>query len=164
MKVFPYLATPNTETQTVADSVEVPAAPNEVWSAIGQFNLDWHPLVARVRLIGEGLGQLRRIETRDGGEVVERLTEVDNAKRIYRYTLVAGIAASHYEGTIEVRPKGSGSIAEWRVQYMANNQPDIVVRTRISTLVKTGLGSLKLRSQAPHEHDCANGPSLSNGD
>ena len=90
MKVFPYFATPNTEIQTVAGSVELAAPPDDVWSVIGQFNLEWHPLVARVRLIGEGLGQLRRIETRDGREIVERLEEVDNAKRSYRYTLVAG--------------------------------------------------------------------------
>lgn len=145
MKVFPYFATPNAEIQTVSDSVELGAAPDDVWAVIGQFNLDWHPLVASVHLIGDGLGQLRRIETRDGGEVVERLTEADNPKRIYRYALVAGIAASHYEGTIEVRSKGSGCIAEWRVQYLANNQPDIAVRTRVTTLVRTGLDSLKHR-------------------
>jgi hypothetical protein len=145
VKVFPYFATPNTEIQTVTDSIELGAAPDDVWSVIGQFNLDWHPLVASARLIGDGLGQLRRIETRDGGEVVERLTEADNPKRIYRYALVAGIAASHYEGTIEVRSKGSGCVAEWRVQYLANNQPDIAVRTRVMMLVKTGLDSLKHR-------------------
>ena len=145
MKVFPYFATPNTEIQTVADSAELAAPPDAVWSVIGQFNLEWHPLVAQVHVIGEGVGQLRRIETRDGSEIVERLLEVDNAKRIYRYALVAGIAAHHYAGTIEVRPNGGGSVAEWRVEYLANNQPDIAVRTQVSTLLKTGLGSLKSR-------------------
>ena len=106
MKVFPYFATPNTEIQTVADSVELAAPPDDVWSVIGQFNLQWHPAVARARLIGEGLGQLRRLETRDGREIVERLAEVDNTKRSYRYTLVSGVPASHYVGVIDVKPKG----------------------------------------------------------
>ena len=44
-KVFPYFASPNTEVQTVAESVELAAAPDVVWSVIGQFNLDWHPHV-----------------------------------------------------------------------------------------------------------------------
>ena len=140
MKVFPYFATPNTELQTVTESVELAAAPDAVWAVIGQFNLDWHPLVARVSLTGTGVGQLRRIETRDGKEIVERLDAIDNAKRFYRYTLIAGIPASHYIGTIDVKPKGSGCVAEWRVQYPANNQPDIAVRTMVSTLLKTGLG------------------------
>jgi hypothetical protein len=145
MKVFPYFATPNTEIQVVAGSVELAASPDDVWSLIGQFSLDWHPAVARVRLIGEGVGQLRRLETRDGREIVERLEEVDDTKRSYRYSLVSGVPASHYAGVIDVRPKGSGSVAEWRVEFLANNQPDIVVRTMVSTLVKTGLGSLKPR-------------------
>ena len=96
---------------------------------IGQFSLDWHPLVARVGLTGEGIGQLRTLQTRDGKEIVERLEEIDDAKRSYRYALVAGIPASHYTGMIEVKPKGSGSVAEWRVEFLANNQPDIAVRT-----------------------------------
>jgi Polyketide cyclase / dehydrase and lipid transport/Domain of unknown function (DUF4331) len=145
MKVFPYFAPPNTEIQTVAGSVDLAAPPDDVWSVIGQFNLQWHPAVARARLIGEGVGQLRRLETRDGREIVERLEEFDETKRSYRYTLVAGVPASHYAGVIDVRPKGSGSVAEWRVEFLANNQPDIVVRTMVSNLIKTGLGSLKPR-------------------
>ena len=86
------------------------------------------------------------IRTRDGGQVVERLEEVDNAKRFYRYRLIAGISASHYTGLIEVKPGANGgAVAEWRVQYQADDQPDIAVRGRISTLLKTGLGSLKSR-------------------
>ncbi len=96
-----------------------------MWSVIGQFNLQWHPAVARTRLIGEGLGQLRRLETRDGREIVERLAEVDNTKRSYRYTLVSGVPASHYTGVIDVKPKANGCVAEWRVDFLANNQPDI---------------------------------------
>jgi len=148
MKVFPYFATPNAEIQVVADSVELAASPDDVWAVIGKFSLDWHPAVVRARLIGEGVGQLRRLETRDGREIVERLEEVDDTKRSYRYTLVSGVPASHYAGVIDVKPKGNGSLAEWRVEFMADNQPDIVVRTMVSTLVKTGLGSLKPRFAA----------------
>jgi hypothetical protein len=145
MTVFPYFATPNTELQAVSGSVELAIVPDTVWSLIGSFDLGWHPLVAQVTLTGTGIGQLRTIETRDGREIVERLEEVDNAKRFYRYALVAGVPASHYTGVLEVKPKGSGCVAEWRVQYLANNQPDIVVKDTISTLVKTGLASLKAR-------------------
>jgi hypothetical protein len=40
MKVFPYFATPNTELQTVSESIELAAAPDTVWSLIGQFGGD----------------------------------------------------------------------------------------------------------------------------
>ena len=148
MKVFPYLATPNTELQTMAESVELAAPPDTVWSLIGEFNLDWHPLVARVSLTGTGIGQLRRIETLDGKAIVERLEAVDNAKRFYRYTLIAGIPASHYTATLEVTPKGSGCVAGWSVQFLANNKPDGAVRRIVSALLRTGLGSLKARFSA----------------
>jgi hypothetical protein len=145
MRVFPYLASPNADLQTVMQSVDLAAAPETVWGVIGQFNIDWHPLVASVALTGEGPGQLRKIRTRDGKVIVERLEAVDPAKRRYRYTHVAGIAASHYAGTIEVSPKDRGCIAEWRVQFLADNQPDIAVRGMVSTLLKTGLQSLTPR-------------------
>jgi hypothetical protein len=141
MKVFPYFATPNTELQTVSESVELAAAPDTVWSLIGQFGGDWHPLVARVSLTGTGVGQLRKIETLDRKEIVERLDAVDNTKRFYRYELVAGIPASRYTGTLEVTPKGSGSVADWRVQFLGAAP----VRGMLSPLLKTGLESLKSR-------------------
>ena len=153
MKVFPYFATPNTEVQTVAESVELEVPPDEVWSVIGRFNLDWHPLVASVDLIGTGIGQLRRIRTLDGREIVERLEAIDNARRFHRYALVAGVPAHHYAGTVEVKPSGRGCIAEWSVQFLANDQPDIVVRTIVSRLVKTGLGSLSRRFAVPNERE-----------
>ena len=139
MKVFPYFATPDTELQTLSESVELAAAPDTVWSLIGQFGGDWHPQVARVSLTGTGVGQLRKIETLDRKEIVERLDAIDNAKRFYRYELVAGIPASRYTGTLEVTPKGSGSVADWRVQFLG----PAPVRKMLSPLLKTGLDSLK---------------------
>jgi hypothetical protein len=141
IKVFPYFATPNTELQTVSESVELAAAPDAVWSLVGQFGGDWHPLVARVSLTGTGLGQLRKIETLDRNEIVERLDAIDNAKRFYRYELVAGIPASRYTGTLEVMPKGSGTVASWRVQFLG----PAAVRRMLLPLLKTGLDSLKSR-------------------
>jgi hypothetical protein len=141
MKVFPYFATPNTELQTVSESIELAAAPDTVWSLIGQFGGDWHPLVVTVSVTGTGVGQLRRIEMIDGKEIVERLDAVDNAKRYFRYTSIAGIPASRCTGTLEVTPKGSGSVADWRVQFLG---PD-GVRKMLSPLLQTGLESLKSR-------------------
>src|SRR5262249_17290438 len=108
LKVFPYLATPNAELQTVAESVELAAAPDEVWSLIGQFGGAWHPLTAKVSLTGTGIGQLRTIQTLDGQEIVERLEAIDDAKRLLAFNNMAGMAGSDYTGTLEVKPKGSG--------------------------------------------------------
>jgi Polyketide cyclase / dehydrase and lipid transport/Domain of unknown function (DUF4331) len=147
-RVFPYFAAPNTELRAVAESVELTASPDAVWSLIGGFGGDWHPLIASVQLIGTQMGQLRTIKLLDGKQIIERLAEIDNAKRICRYTNIAGIAASRYTGTLQVKPRGagiSGCVVEWRVEFLANGQPDIVVKTMVATLQKTGFESLKSR-------------------
>ena len=144
-KNFPYFATPNTELQSVTDRIDLNATPDTVWTLIGNFDASWHPLIANIKLIGSGIGQLRVIETIDGKQIIERLDAIDNSARFYRYTTISGIPASDYTGRIEVKPNGAGSSVEWGAQYLPKGQGDIVVRTIISTLFKTGLESLKPR-------------------
>jgi len=144
-KVFPYFASPNTALQVITESVDLAAAPDKVWALIGQFGGAWHPLVAKIRLTGTGVGQLRTIETVDGKRIVERLDAMDNAKRVYRYTNISGIPASNYTGTLAVKPKGSGCTAEWRAQFLADDQATFFVKLIVSTLFKVGLDSLPPR-------------------
>jgi hypothetical protein len=144
-KHFPYFATPNTELQSITDRVDLNAAPDKVWALIGDFDASWHPLIANIKLIGNGVGQLRVIETIDGKQIVERLDAIDNSARLYRYTSISGIPASDYTGRLEVKANGAGSSVEWGAQYLPKGQGDIVVRTIVSTLFKTGLESLKAR-------------------
>jgi hypothetical protein len=142
-KSFPYFATPNTELQSVTDRIDLNAPPDKVWALVGDFRASWHPLIANVKLIGDGIGQLRVIETIDGKQIVERLDAIDNAARFYRYTGISGLPASDYAGRLEVKPNGAGSSVEWGAQYLPKGQGDVVVRTIVSTLFKTGLESLK---------------------
>jgi hypothetical protein len=88
---FPYFATPNTELQRVSDRIDLNAPPDRVWEVIGQFGGSWHPLIAGIKLIGTGIGQLRIIETIDGKQIIDRLDAIDDSARLYRYTSIAGI-------------------------------------------------------------------------
>ena len=144
-KTFPYFAAPNLELQQVLDSINLDASPDKVWQLVGQFGGAWHPLIAQIKLIGTGIGELRIIETIDGKQIIERLDAIDNSARSYRYTNIAGIPASDYTGTFQVKANGAGSTVEWRAQYLGNGQGDLVVKTIVSTLFKTGLESLKPR-------------------
>jgi hypothetical protein len=143
-KVFPYLASPNTELQVVAETVDLAASPEKVWALIGQFGGAWQPLVAKMQVTGTGVGQLRTFETIDGKTVVERLDAMDNAKRLYRYSGISGVPAS-YTGMLAVKPKSTGCTVEWRVQFLANDQANFIVRLIVATLVKTSLESLPPR-------------------
>jgi hypothetical protein len=142
---FPYLASPNTQLQTIVESADLSASPEKVWALIGSFGGMWHPLIAKIVLTGTGVGELRTIETIDGKQIIERLEEMDDSKKFYRYGGVTGIKASDYTGTLEVKPKGTGSSVEWRVEFLADGQPDFIIRVIVSTLLKTGLESLKKR-------------------
>jgi Domain of unknown function (DUF4331)/Polyketide cyclase / dehydrase and lipid transport len=149
MKSFPYLASPNTQLQTVAENVDLVTPPDKVWTLIGAFGGAWNPLIAKIQLTGTGIGQLRTLETIDGKQMIDRLEALDNAQRSYSYTMISGIPAVDCTGTLNVKPDGIGSSVEWRVQYWADGQPDIIVKTILSTLLKTGLESLKSRFGAP---------------
>jgi hypothetical protein len=143
---FPYLAPPNTTILTVAQSTDLAATPQAVWDVVGQFgDGSWHPLIANIQTIGSGIGQLRRIETIDGKTIVERLDHVDDVQMTLKYALVSGVPADHYDGTMEVKPKGSGSRLSWSVSYRPDGQANLIVNLIVSTLLHTGLNALKAR-------------------
>jgi Polyketide cyclase / dehydrase and lipid transport/Domain of unknown function (DUF4331) len=144
-KSFPYFATPNTDLQSVTDRIELNAPTDQLWELVGQFGGKWHPLIASISVIGTGIGQLRIIETIDGKRIIERLDELDNSARRYSYSNIAGIPASNYTGTFEVKPSPTGSSVEWSAQFLADGQGTLVVKAIVSTLFRTGLESLKSR-------------------
>jgi len=146
---FPYLASPNTQVQTAVDSVDLAATPDKVWALIGKFGAIWHPLIAKIQVTGSGVGQLRTMEMIDGKQIIERLDEINDSQRSYRYTMICGIGAVDYVGSIDVKPRGTGSSVEWRVQYWADGQADFVVKTIVTTLLRTGLAGLKEHFGAP---------------
>ena len=129
----------------MAESIVVNASAEKVWTLIGPFGAMWHPLIASIRLTGTGVGQLRTVETIDGKVIIERLDATDNARRQYRYSGVTGMGASNYTGLLEVTPKGGECTVTWRVQFLSDGQPTLIIRTIVSTLQKVGLESLKKR-------------------
>ena len=142
---FPYLASPNAELQNSTQSVTVAAGAAEVWSLIGEFGSAWNPLIARVRVAGNGQGQLRTLETVDGHELVERLEEVNVEARSYRYTNIMGVPATHYSGTLAVKQIPGSTVVTWNVDYLANGQPDIVVKALVGSMQTAGLEHLRRR-------------------
>jgi hypothetical protein len=148
-KNFPYFAASNTELQSVMDRLDLKTEPDKVWALIGQFGAYWHPLICNIKLIGTGVGQLRVIETIDGKQIIERLELMDNAQRLYRYTNVSGLGVVDYTGVFDVKPKGGGSSVEWHVEFLADKQSTLIVKTIVATLMKTGFKALQKRFGAP---------------
>ena len=69
----------NLDLQQVSDSINLGATPDKVWELIGQFGGYRHPLIANIKLIDTGIGQLRVIETIDRKQIIERLEAIDNS-------------------------------------------------------------------------------------
>lgn len=142
---FPYVRPANKNLLSVTRSVELKATAQDVWQSISDFGSLWHPLVAQLTLTGEGPGQLRRIETIDGKIMIERLSERDEAKKMYRYALVSGIPANPFNGTLSVQATETGASVTWSVSYRPEGQGDLIVRLIISSLLNTGMATLKTR-------------------
>lgn len=149
LKTFPYAAPPNIQLIKEERSIDVAAPPDQVWSLIGRFEADWHPLFAEIRSAGMGVGQLRTVTMIDGKKFVDRLDGIDNDRRSLSYTMVSGLIAANSSGELEVRPKGAGSSVHWTIQYRPDGQAGLFVKAIVSSLVTTGLDALEKRFGSP---------------
>ncbi len=93
----------------------VPVDPEQLWNLIGQFNAlpEWHPAVQSCEL--EEGGRLRRLHLLGGGEIIERLEQIEQGDRMYRYSIVSGpLPVANYTATLRVREDSEGkAIVEW---------------------------------------------------
>ncbi len=107
MKVFPYFATPNTEVQTVAESVELAAAPDDgvVADRPVQSPLASGGRTSQLDRRGHAVssGESKRA-TAGKSSNASRTSTTRSGSIATRWS--PGCPASHYAGTIEVKPKG----------------------------------------------------------
>jgi hypothetical protein len=149
LTTFPYLAPPNKKMLKIAQAVTLQANPAAVWSVVGQFGNAWNPLIASIRLVGSGVGQLREIETIDGKNMVERLDSIDAAKMTLNYSLVGGIPAKPYTGSISVSPDMNGCKVTWSVNYRPSGQGELIVHLIINSLIERGFKALQEKFGSP---------------
>ena len=121
-------------TVTVNDTFDAPV--ERVWPLISDFGglVGIVPGVEECRLEGSGLGADRVIPTRGGGQVVERLTWLDNASHAYSYTIVSGspFPVVRYVATVKLAPAGERTDIEWQ----GNFNPDGVPEDKMVRLVQ----------------------------
>jgi hypothetical protein len=145
LSTFPYLAPPNKRILKVSESVQLSASPEVVWLLVGKFDSRWNPLVASIKMVGSGVGQLREIETVDGKTIIERLDSIDQSTLTLTYSLISGIPAKPYTGVIQVMRAGTGSKVTWTVNYRPSGQGELIVHLMIKSLIARGLNELQAR-------------------
>jgi carbon monoxide dehydrogenase subunit G len=129
----------------VTEKIEIKAAPDKVWAAIGDFCgiANWHPVVAKCEAGEDGGVKMRTLTTKDGGVLKEALTNWDDQAMSYTYTIMESpLPVAKYVSTIKVSGTGDASTIEWSSTFNAKDAPDDKAKEVISGIYKAGLESL----------------------
>lgn len=130
----------------VSKSVDVAAAPEAAWKAIGDFCgiATWHPAVAKCELSAKDGATMRLLTLQDGAKIFEKQLSFDGAKKSYAYAIVdAGpLPVANYESTLAVTAKGSGSTITWTGKFDAKGADDAKAAEAIGGVYAGGLESL----------------------
>ena len=106
-------------------TVDLDAAPDEVWKLIGGFNAlpDWHPAVEKSELEEEG--QMRTLSLAGGGTITEKLIKKSDQERLYSYSIEnSPLPVSNYTSTIRVRDEGGKTQVEWSSEFNPMGVPE----------------------------------------
>ena len=80
---------------------------------------------------------------KNGGEVVERLDNWDDAKRSYTYSILSGpLPVSDYRSTLSVAPDGKGSALHWHSTYQAKGTSDAEAKKLIDGIYEDSAKNL----------------------
>ncbi|AWW35886.1 XoxI [Streptomyces sp. AS58] len=124
----------------------VPASPERAWQLIGGFGSlpDWLPNI-RSSTLDEG-GRVRKLLTRDGETIVERLIAFNDVERHYSYTIVqAPFPVTEYLATLRVhtvaRDAGISEV-QWSGRFTPRDVPESDVVAHFTGLYSNGLDAL----------------------
>lgn len=124
---------------------EVAAAPDAVWSAVGDFCgiANWHPAIARCDMSSKGADTFRSLTLKGGGVVYEKQLTFDKAGRVYSYTIeTSPLPVKDYMAQISVTPKGTGSVLSWTATFAAKDASDADAIKTIAGIFELGAAAL----------------------
>jgi hypothetical protein len=127
--------------------VDIPVDADTVWRRIGSFQAvgDWHPMLETVEGSGDQPGAVREAVTVQGQRQVERLRELDESARFYRYTIDSGpLPVRGYVAELRVHPTGANSSSvRWVTDFeLAPGGGTDTVAT-VQTFLTAGLDNLR---------------------
>jgi uncharacterized protein YndB with AHSA1/START domain len=138
-------ATPAAALQ-VSQSVEVAAPPEKVWDTISGFCsiAKWHPVVKQCTESAQNGAEMRKLETADGGVLVEKRVQYSDEGMSYTYVIVdSPLPVSNYVSTLAVMGSGDGSMITWSGEFAAKGAPEAKAVEVITGIYQAGLKALK---------------------
>lgn len=145
--------------QKVTETIEINAAPDKVWAAVGNFqDMSWHPgFTATEGKGGNDVGATRTLTLKSGGKIEEALTKFSAEKYTYAYEItkvdVKDVPVNNYSSSITVEDAGGKSLVTWKGAFyrgFLNNDPppelsDEAAVKAITGVYKDGLAALKTK-------------------
>ncbi|GIH22822.1 MxaD family protein [Acrocarpospora phusangensis] len=128
-------------------SADLAASPDRVWALIGGFDSlpDWLPAITGSELL-EG-GRVRRVTTKDGGVIVERLQHFDEQARTYSYSAPEPpLPVQDYRATIavhEVPGEPERSQVEWSASFTPAGVAEEEAIAIVNRVLSGGLDALR---------------------
>lgn len=145
--------------QKLTETIEIDAAPDKVWSIVGNFGNAhaWMPMVANTTSQGGNAeGATRELTLKKGGVIKEELKSYDAEKMTFAYKIsenpdCAVLPVNNYSSNITVEAAGSGSKVTWNGAYyrcfLQNNPPpdqnEEAANSAVSAIYKESLANLK---------------------
>jgi hypothetical protein len=129
----------------VKKSLDVAAAPDAVWKAIGDFCGigTWHPVVEKCEIQQKDGKTFRLLSLKGGGSILEQQTAWDDAAHSYGYSIVESpLPVQNYASTISVAANGSGSTITWAGTFDAKDAPDDKAKEVIGGVYDAGLAGI----------------------
>jgi hypothetical protein len=126
---------------TIARKLTVSSA--AAWEAIRKIDrLDvWFPSLATCRVEGDGVGALRYITLLRGGDITDRVVEIDPARRRLTYQRIRSpFPVTSYTGTVEVFESfDSRAVVVWTVDFESRPEDSAGVADALRTGIAAGV-------------------------
>jgi len=133
----------------VSNSIEMTNNLDEVWTAISNLeNLDKlvPEIIGQTKTVGNGKGTIVTLMLKSNGtEVVEKITKLDNNRRIISYEMVATpMPMSYYKATIRIVPQDSnGYTISFKAVLKTTGEHETIMENTIENFQKTLLANVK---------------------
>lgn len=142
--------------QKSVETVTIKAPAAKVWALVSDFSAweKWHPAVKSTKTEEKDGSTFRTLTLQDGGTIVERLKEKNDADMQLKYEIVEGVVpVSNYNSKITVKDTGNGeTTVEWFGRYYRKyvlNPPippgedDESAKKAVDGIYQSGLANLK---------------------
>lgn len=131
------------------------AGSDKVWSAIrGIGGLErWFPIIATCRVNGAGVGAIRIMTLNDGAEIKDRIDEINDTARRFRYTRTESpFPVNRYLGTVEVRDDNCKTTLSWTLELDISPEVRDELTSLLTGALSDGIDGLELDLQRDDAH------------